>query len=54
MTRENAIAQLKECQGDTDTECAHSKADDVLCELLVALGYRDVVKEWGKVDKWYA
>ena len=54
MTREQAIAILKECQGNTDTEYAHAKADDVLVDLLSSLGYHDVVAEWSKVDKWYA
>lgn len=54
MTREQAIEELKEQQGSGDWEVAHSEADDVLCKLLVALGYQDVVDEWEKVPKWYA
>ncbi len=54
MTREEAIAALKDCQTSGDTEATHSEADDVLCKFLVALGYQDVVDEWEKVDKWYA
>lgn len=48
------IARLKEWQGPTDTEAAHSEADGILCDLLIALGYASVVEEWAKVDKWYA
>ena len=54
MTREQAIEKLREAQTTGDSEGAHSAADDVLCELLVSLGYKDVVDEWDKVDKWYA
>lgn len=54
MTREEAIEKLKHCQKSGDTECAHSDADDVLCELLVSLGYEDVIAEYALVDKWYA
>lgn len=54
MTREEAIEKLKVLQNSGDTVAAHSDADDVLCDLLTALGYGDVVVEWGKVDKWYA
>jgi hypothetical protein len=54
MTREEAIEKLKECQKSGDTEAAHSEADDVLCQLLNALGYAIVVKEYEKIDKWYA
>lgn len=54
MTREEAIERLRSWQGDQDKEAAHSDADRVLCELLTALGYADVVAEWQKIDKWYA
>lgn len=54
MTREQAVEKLKELQRGVDPEAEHSKADDVLCALLTALGYADVVAEWEKVDKWYA
>ena len=36
------------------TTVDHSSADDVLCALLSALGYDDVVTEYHKVNKWYA
>lgn len=54
MTREQAIEDLKAAQNNDDTEAAHSDADGVLCHLLNALGYSDVVDEWMKVSKWYA
>lgn len=54
MTREQAIAELKDCQKSGDAEAGHSRADGVLIRLLTALGYADVVAEWDKVDKWYA
>jgi len=54
MSKEEAILKLKECQKNNDTEVAHVYADDVLCDLLEGLGYEDVVKEYYKVDKWYA
>ncbi len=54
MDRETAIEKLKQCQDYDDTERAHNDADDVLRDLLVALGYKDVVEEWVKVEKWYA
>lgn len=40
------------CQGDRETN--HIMADSVLCELLVKLGYKDVVKEFDNIRKWYA
>ena len=54
MNREEAKAQLVECQKNDDTECAHIDADDVLCELLKELGYADVVAEFRNVRKWFA
>lgn len=54
MTKEQAIEKLKELQKNGDYESAHGDADEVLCELLKALGYEDVVAEWDKVGKWYA
>jgi len=54
MDREEAIAQLKEQQNSGDKEIAHIEADKILCNLLVSLGYADVVEEWDKVGKWYS
>jgi hypothetical protein len=54
VTKEEALAQLVKCQKNDDTAMAHSDADDVLCALLVELGYGDVVAEYHKVSKWFA
>lgn len=48
------IDKLKEQQDSGDIEGAHSIADNVLCDILLELGYYDVVYEWMKIDKWYA
>ncbi len=54
MTREEAIKRLQGIQIGSDPETEHAEADDILCRLLTALGYSDVVAEWSKIDKWYA
>jgi hypothetical protein len=54
MTKQDAIEQLKALQGGGDPECEHLTADDILCQLLESLEFRDVVAEWEKVHKWYA
>jgi hypothetical protein len=54
MTREEAITQLKEHQQNGDIESAHEQADNVLRELLITLGYQDVVDEFDQIEKWYA
>ena len=45
------LIELKENQ---DTEVAHVKADDLLCELLNGLNLNDIVKEFEYIEKWYA
>lgn len=45
---------LKAAQQNNDTESAHVNADDILCNLLEDLGYKPIVEEYHKVDKWYA
>lgn len=37
-----------------DTERNHIAADEVLCNLLICLGYEDVIAEYEKINKWYA
>ena len=55
MNEKQAIKELKELQGDdVDVEAVHSRADDILCDLLNVLGYYDVTAEYEKVRKWYA
>ena len=51
--RETCLATLAACKASGDTG-AHSMADAALCDLLVSLGYQDVVAAFHEVDKWYA
>ncbi len=53
MDKQEAIAKLKEQQGNYNQEDAHVEADDILCGLLNTLGYDDVVKEYEAIEKWY-
>lgn len=50
-----AIEKLRVAQevSMADPEAGHAIADDILCGLLVKLGFAEVVDEWQKVDKWY-
>lgn len=54
ISREEAIEKLKEQQNNEDIEVAHSIADTILCRLLESLGYSDVIREYDRVEKWYA
>lgn len=37
-----------------DEEEDHAVADVILCEMLDALGYKDLINTWDKVKKWYS
>lgn len=56
IARSIALERLRIAAADGvgDPEASHSVADAALCDLLVSLGYQDVVDAWEKVEKWYA
>ena len=37
-----------------DEEEDHSEADGILCNMLNALGYKDLTDAWDKIGKWYS
>lgn len=49
-----AVEKMKECVNNGDTEVAHLDADDILCDVLTQLGYKELVDLYEKVNKWYA
>lgn len=51
---EEIKAKLAKEAENTDYESAHINADNLLRELLSALGLNDVVEIYSKVGKWYA
>jgi len=54
INRTKIVAELVAIKDNDDPEVGHIKADDVLCALLVDLGYDDVVGAYRKIRKWYA
>lgn len=49
------LEQMKELEEeDGDYEICHSQADNLLCDLLIKLGYEEIVDSYHKVGKWYA
>ena len=32
----------------------HAEADGILCDMLNALGYKDLIDLWDKIGKWYS
>ena len=49
-----AVEKMKECVNNSDTELAHLDADNILCDVLTQLGYKELVDLYEKVHKWYA
>ena len=37
-----------------DEEEDHAEADGILCDMLNALGYKDLTDAWDKIGKWYS
>lgn len=45
---------MRKAMENEDQETAHVHADDVLCGLLLHLGYDDIVDDFNEMPKWYA
>jgi hypothetical protein len=54
INREEYIEKLRKLNELGDTEAGHALADDLLVEILIKLGYQDIVDEYESIDKWYA
>lgn len=48
------LEALKACENNDDIESAHGDADDILCKILIDLGYPQIVEAYRRVPKWYA
>lgn len=55
ISRESSVKLLNKLiyDDDGDKEFNHIKADNILCKLLVSLGYSDVVDTYKQIPKWY-
>ena len=53
VTRD-CVKRLKAAQQNSDVESAHAEADEALCDLLEAIGFKAIVREYREVPKWYA
>ena len=49
-----AIEEMKKLVNSGDTEVAHIEADNILCDVLTHLGYKELVDVYNQVRKWYA
>lgn len=51
--REETKDLLRKLQGYDDPEVAHKEADNVLCDFIRYLGYKDIVDEYDLIKKWH-
>ena len=51
---EQYMERMKDVGNNGDLEVAHIDADGILCELLIELGYGELIELYNEVDKWYA
>lgn len=53
---QKSLARLEELVNKkyTDEEEDHVEADGILCDMLNALGYKDLTDLWDKIGKWYS
>ena len=54
MTPLEFANKMKEILLRKDPESEHDKADDLMCEVLTSLGYKDGVKAFRESTRWYA
>jgi len=61
IERQEYLNKLQECLNlstakflfERDQEKAHIDADDILCEILIKLGYSDLVDLYNRIEKYY-
>ena len=46
--------KMRQIADKKDTERGHVEMDDLMCELLKSLGYREGVEIFDDAPKWYA
>jgi hypothetical protein len=51
MTRDEALAQLRECAKPGDAEISHILADEI---LLALIGDQEITEAFEAIKKWYA
>ena len=53
---QKSLARLEELVNKKypDEEEDHAEADGILCDMLNALGYKDLTDLWDKIGKWYS
>ncbi len=52
--KEKYLERLRLIQEKSDIEDRHIEADQLLCDLLTELGYDQIVKQYGEIEKYHA
>jgi len=47
------IDEMRKLKLDPDTESAHARADEILCEVLVVLNQHELVNAFNRLTRWY-
>lgn len=53
MIKQDAIKKLQSLQRDGEGSNVHANADTVLCDILDAVGYGEIVREFRKIHEIY-
>jgi hypothetical protein len=48
------VSKMQDLENSRNQESAHIEADDILCQLLIELGYKEIVDAFENIGKWYA
>jgi len=54
INREEIIESLHLLNTAGNAEVGHEDADEILCNVLIELGYSDIVRAYEEVEKWYS
>jgi hypothetical protein len=54
MNPDEFAAKMREIATGVDPEGSHADADNLMCELLMSLGYSEGITVFLEMGKWYA
>ena len=54
MTPEEFKEAMEKAIKGPDIEANHADADDLMCKLLISLGYGEGIKVYESEERWYA
>lgn len=54
MKPEEFVRRMEEIASDSDREGRHIDADNLMCDLLISLGYKEGIEKFIHMHKWHA